>query len=131
MLFKQTLVITSDKTSVKLLKIFHLYKGFFRKKTKESFFIKGSVKKVKPPVIEYKGFKRKTIKKGDVKRGVIIKTTSKKTLNDQKKIVFNINSILIIKKKFLFISKYFFGFNSFIIKRKKILLLFNNYILRI
>lgn len=131
MLFKQTLVITSDKTSIKLLKIFHLYKGFYRKQTFESFFIKGSVKKVKPPVLEYKGFKRKVIKKGDVKRGIIIKTSRNKLLWDQKKIFLYINSILIIKKKFLFISKYFFGFNSFVMKRKKIILLFSNYIKRI
>ena len=49
---------TSDKTNIKWMKVIHLYKGFNRKTSSISFYIKSSVKKVRPPKLEYKGFKR-------------------------------------------------------------------------
>ena len=74
MLFKQTWINVADNTNVKWIQIFHLYKGFKRKSTKIGFFIKGSARVVEPPRIEYKGFKVKFNKKGDICRGIVIRT---------------------------------------------------------
>ena len=73
MIFKKTWLNISDNTNVKWLQTFHLYKGFYRKSSKLGFFIKGSARVVEPPRIEYKGFKFKFSKKGDICRSLIIK----------------------------------------------------------
>lgn len=126
MIFKETLLFISDKTSVKILKTFHLYKGFSRKVSFEGFGVKGSALKVKPPVIEYKGFKRKYIKKGDICRSLIIKT-NKLRLNTNNKIQLKTNSSILLKKKNVTRSKYFFGLVSKSVNRKKIITLFPNF----
>jgi ribosomal protein L14 len=125
MISKSTFLSTSDKTNLKWLKVFHLYKGFKRLSTKESFFIKGSAKKVKPPKIEYKGFKRKSIFKGDVCRGLIVKSVFKNSICGYSSTNFYANSIIVIKKKNITFSKYFFGIASTNLQRKKFKILFN------
>lgn len=57
-----------DSTNIRWIKIFHLYKGFFRKITKVGFFVKGSARVVEPPRVEYKGFKYRYNIKGDIAR---------------------------------------------------------------
>ena len=125
MIFKKTNIFVSDRTSAKFLKIFHLYKGFNRKNTKESYFIKSSALKVKPPKLEYKGFKRKYIKKGDICRGLIIKTVYTNNFCGYKLANKLNNSLIIIKKKNLNSSKYFLGICSKLMLRKKIKIIFN------
>lgn len=105
--------------------VIHLYKGFSRNSSLDGFFLKGAAKKVKAPKIEYKGFKRKFSKKGDLVRGLIIKTCFTRMNNGcVRRKLFN-NSTIIIKKKNLVKSKYFFGLVSRNIFRKKFLVLFN------
>lgn len=107
------------------MKVIHLYKGFKRYTSETGLYIKASAKKVKPPKIEYKGFKRKYIKKGDLVRALIIKAKYKKPFKNTNKILFFENSSIIIKKKNVTRSKYFFGLVSKTIKKKKFMLLFN------
>lgn len=68
MLLKESWLYVSDNTNVCWVKIFHLYKGFNRKKTRTGLFIKGSARVVEPPRLEYKGFKYKYTVKGDITR---------------------------------------------------------------
>ena len=124
MVFKETWLYVADNTNVRWLKSFHLYKGFFRKKTYLSFFIKGSVRKVEPPRIEYKGFKFKFNLKGDICRGLIVRTKYNKLKKEGTKKYFTNNNIVLIKKKQQFKSKYFFGPSPRELNRKKILTLF-------
>lgn len=116
---------TSDRTNLKWMKVIHLYKGFKRLSSKTGFFIKATSKKVKPPKIEYKGFKRKFFKKGDLVRALIIKNIFKKKILNSNLTLFTFNSTILIKKKNITRSKYFLGLISKNVKKKKIITLFN------
>lgn len=108
------------------LQVFHLYKGFHRKSTKVGFFIKGSARVVEPPRIEYKGFKFKFNRKGDICRGLIIRNKYNVRKNDGTSIYFNANDIILLKKKQDIKSKYLYGPIPYKIKRKKFLSLFSS-----
>jgi large subunit ribosomal protein L14 len=124
MIFKQTWLTVSDNTNVRWLQIFHLYKGFYRKSTKIGFFIKGSARVVEPPRVEYKGFKFKFNKKGDICRGLIIRSKYNVSRIDGSSIFFNSNNTILLKKKQEVKSKYLYGPVSNELKRKKFLSLF-------
>lgn len=125
MIFKQTWLSVSDNTNVRWLQVFHLYKGFYRKSTKVGFFIKGTARVVEPPRIEYKGFKVKYNKKGDICRGLIIRNSYNTRKNDGSSIYFSSNNTILLKKKQDVKSKYLYGPVSYSIKRKKFLSLFS------
>jgi len=121
---KKSWLSISDNTNVKWIQIFHLYKGFYRKKTTLGFFVKGSARVVEPPRLEYKGFKFKFNKKGDICRGLLIRNKFNVKKNDSSVIFFKNNNVVLIKKKQDLKSKYLYGPVSKIMKRKKFLLLF-------
>lgn len=127
MIFKQTWLSIADNTNVRWLQTFHLYKGFHRKTTKIGFFIKGSAKIVEPPRIEYKGFKFKFNKKGDICRGLFIRSRYKIKKNDGSVVYFKSNDVILLKKKQELKSKYLHGPVSISLKRKKFLSLFKFY----
>lgn len=110
------------------MRLFHLYKGFFRKTTKVGYFVKGSVRKVEPPRVEYKGFKFKFNLKGDICRGLIIRNKYRIRSKDGSVKFCKFNNIVSIKKKQQFKSKYLYGPVPLEIKRKKILTLFKKII---
>jgi large subunit ribosomal protein L14 len=109
----------ADNTNVKWLQVFHLYRGFNRKRTTLGFFIKGSARVVEPPRIEYKGFKFKFSRKGDICRSIIVRTKMPTKRLDGSVLYFRYNNALIIKKKQDLKSKYVFGPVSATIRRKK------------
>ena len=80
------------------MQIFHLYKGFFRKQTTVGFFVKGAARVVEPPKLEYKGFKIKFNKKGDICRGLLIRAKYKLLRGDGSVNYFANNSLILIKK---------------------------------
>lgn len=125
MIFKKTWLSVSDGTNVKWIQTFHLYKGFNRKVSKLRFFIKGSARVVEPPRIEYKGFKVKFNKKGDICRGVFIRSNFKAQRYDGSPIYFRKNNTILLKKKNDIKSKYLYGPVSYHVKRKKLLTLFS------
>lgn len=96
-----------------------MYKGFNRRSTSLGFFIKGSARVVEPPRIEYKGFKFKFSRKGDICRAIIVRTKFPTKRFDGSVLLFKVNSLLIIKKKQDLRSKYVFGPVSATIQRKK------------
>jgi len=128
MIFKKTWLNVADNTNVRWLQTFHLYKGFLRKSTREGFFIKGSARIVEPPRIEYKGFKVKFNKKGDICRGLLIRTRYVITRLDGGSAYFRDNSTILLKKKQEVKSKYLFGPVPYTLKRKKFLTLFKKII---
>jgi large subunit ribosomal protein L14 len=125
MIFKQTWLEVADKTNVRWLQVFHLYKGFHRKSTKIGFFIKATARVVEPPRIEYKGFKFKFNKKGDICRGLLIRSKYISIKNDGSSIYFKNNSTILLKKKQDIKSKYLFGPVCYLIRRKKFLSAFS------
>lgn len=128
MLCKESWIFITDNTNVKWIKIFHLYKGFNRKVTKESYFVKGSARVVEPPRIEYKGFKYKYKIKGDICRIWICRTNRAIFHNDKRCIKFFENSGLNVNKKANVLSKYINGPIVKSVGQKKLISLFNSVI---
>ena len=128
MILKLTWLSIADNTNVKWLQVFHLYKGFHRKRTGLGFFIKGSARIVEPPRIEYKGFKFKFNKKGDICRSIIVRTKFPTKRLDGSVLYFRYNNALLIRKKQDLKSKYVFGPVSSTINRKKFKSIFKSII---
>jgi large subunit ribosomal protein L14 len=119
MIFKQTWLNVADNTNVEWLQVFHLYKGFFRKQTSVGFFVKGSARIIQPPRVEYKGYKFRFNKKGDICRGLLTRQKFPLLRLDGTKICFNQNSTILIKKKQNPKSKYVLGPTTLLLRRKK------------
>ena len=99
MICRKTWLAISDNTNVNWLQVFHLYRGFHRRKSPIGFFVKGSARSVEPPRIEYKGFKFKFNKKGDICRALIIRAVKPVLKPDGTVIYFSKNNGVLIKKK--------------------------------
>jgi len=126
MLFKESWLNITDNTNIRWVKIFHLYKGFFRKQTYNGLFIKGSARVVEPPRLEYKGFKYKYSLKGDITRLWIVRTVFKTKSTDSSVINFNLNSSIVVIKKQNIKSKFLNGPISNTVRIKKLKTLFNS-----
>lgn len=98
MIQKNTWINVTDNTTVNWLQIFHLYKGFNRHASEEGYFVKGSARSVKPPRVEYKGFKFKYNTKGDICRGLLVRTKFPNLKSDGSVLYFHQNSCILIKK---------------------------------
>jgi len=98
MILKQSWIHVSDNTNVRWLRTFHLYKGFHRRCTTVGFFIKGSARIVEPPRLEYKGFKFKFNKKGDICRAILVRCALPLRRLDGSVSLFTSNSGILIKK---------------------------------
>jgi len=109
MLLKESWIHISDNTNVCWIKIFHLYRGFWRKKTKPGLFIKGSARIVEPPRLEYKGFKYKYSIKGDITRVWFIRSVFTNLNIDKSTSIFTNNSSISITKKQNIKSKFLNG----------------------
>ena len=124
MVSKQTWLHASDNTNVRWLRLFHLYKGFNRRSSSIGFFVKGSARVVEPPRLEYKGFKFRFNKKGDVCRALLIRGVWSRRRLDGSSYTFGANSGILINKKQNVKSKYLQGPSSYHLKRKKFKSLF-------
>lgn len=114
----------TDNTNVRWFQTFHLYKGWKRKCTTLGFFVKGSARVVEPPRIEYKGFKFKFSRKGDVCRSILVQTVFRNRRKDGSSLFLPSNNAFLIKKKQDLRSKYIFGIVSQNFKRKRFKTLF-------
>lgn len=119
MILKQTWVSAADNTNVRWLKVFHLYKGFYRHYSPVGGFVKGSVRVVEPPRLEYKGFKFKFNKKGNICRMLIVRASRPVLRLDGSTSLFRHNSGILIKKKQNPKSKYLQGPTVALLRRKK------------
>jgi large subunit ribosomal protein L14 len=124
MICKKTWLNIADNTNVRWIQVFHLYKGFYRRVSSIGFFVKGSARIVEPPRIEYKGFKFKFNKKGDICRSILIRTRKSFCKVDGTTVLFNSNEGLLIRKKQDLKSKYIFGPVTTGLKRRKFKSLF-------
>jgi len=126
MLLKESWSSLADGTNVRWLKIFHLYKGFWRRSTSTSLFVKGSAQVVEPPQITYKGTKFKYSIKGDVLRAIVVRTKKLTYNNAGLGVKLATNDLLAIKKKQTLKSKYIKGVISRkALNKKKLLVLFS------
>lgn len=100
MIQKGSILIPSDKCGVFTVNTFHLYKGFSRKFSKFSDFIKVSFRKTKPNNLLPKKTKRKAI---------IIRTKKNIMINDGSVVRFDYNSVVVLKKRLTPEGKEIFG----------------------
>ena len=128
MLLKESWLYVSDNTNVCWVKIFHLYKGFNRKKTRTGLFIKGSARVVEPPRLEYKGFKYKYTVKGDITRSWVVRSVYVNTNKDNSVISFQNNSSILISKKQNIKSKFLNGPLPLTLRIKKLNTIFGSII---
>jgi len=119
MIFHKTWLSVADNTNINWMQVFHLYRGFKRRQSEIGFFVKGSARVVEPPRIEYKGFKFKFNKKGDICRALIIRARKPISRFDGSVIYFSMNNSILIRKKQDVKSKYLFGPVPATLKRKK------------
>lgn len=125
---KQSWLYLSDGSNIRWSKIINLYGGFKRLDTLPGYFIKATVKTIAPPRIEYKGFKVKVNKKGDIIRCLLIRYKKLTSSKDGFFFKFKSNHSLLIKKKQNIKSKYIYGPINSSYKRKKVLILFKSFI---
>ena len=100
MIFKLTNLMIRDTTNGLWFKTFHLYKGSFRKFTYPGLVIRGSIKKIKPPVLTYKSIKYKSLKVGFSRRMLIISSGKVfKLKNDFSYNIYNNAGVVFGKRK--------------------------------
>jgi large subunit ribosomal protein L14 len=116
---KSSILIPSDKCGVFTVNTFHLYRGFSRKFSKFSEFIKISIRKTKPENTLIKKTKRKAI---------IIRTKKNILLSDGTYVRFDYNSVVILKKRLTPEGKEIFGPITRNFKKKKFLSSFSGLI---
>lgn len=125
MLFKESWSSLADGTNVRWVKIFHLYKGFVRRSTTTSMFVKSSAQVVEPPQVVYKGTKFKYSVKGDIVRSVIVRVLRFSYNKAGFGIHFDQNCSVTIKKRQQPRSLYNYGpVSRFALRRTKMLALF-------
>lgn len=115
MILKNTYLIPCDKSGVQLVKVFHLYKGFFRKKSTIGDFVKVSVKESKP--------NNWILKKTKLKSLIIRTNKFNKRLDSSIFFFFNNNNIL-LKKRTSSYGKRMIGPILKELNRKKVLVSF-------
>lgn len=111
MIKKNSILLPSDKSGVQIVKVFHLYTGFSRKTAYFGNFVKASVKNIKPGSLLLKKAKPK---------GLIIRTKYKINKNDGSFFKFNLNNVILLKKRTTSFGKRMFGPILKNIRRKKL-----------
>jgi len=110
MVYKGTFLRPLDSCGVWLVRIFHLYRGGFRKVATTGCFIKCSVRSTKPNNITKKKTKLK---------GIIIHTVKSINKLDGSMLKFFNNTIVLLKKRMTPKGKEIFGPVVYNIKRKR------------
>lgn len=126
MIQRQTWVYVSDNSLAQWVKVFHIYGGFRRQYSTLSCYVKGSIRIVKPFIVYYKGFQVKKMQKGMIVRGLITRQAYNCLYLTSIHYRTRSNTIVLIKKKNIFLSPYLFGFASYKLRNKRLLFLFQN-----
>ena len=119
MIQKGTILIPADKCGVLTVNTFHLYRGFFRKFSKFSDFVKISIRKTKPENVLTKKSKRK---------GILVRTKKNIYICDGSYVKFDYNSVVILKKRLTPEGKEIYGPIVRCFKKKKFLSSFSGLI---
>ena len=99
MVFKLTNLIIADTTNGVWLRTFHLYKGFFRKFTITGQVVRGSIKKIKVPSLNYKSIKYKSLRVGYSRRALIIVANKIYKLKNDLNYSVSCNAVVIYGKR--------------------------------
>lgn len=124
MIAKLSNVGVADNSGAGWVQAFHLYRGSGRRFSFVGDYIKGSVKVVAFFPRRKRGKRYKPIRVGHKVRGVLSTTNIQNRLWDDARVRFTTNSAVLIKKKGVFKSKYFFGPFARSARKKKLETLF-------
>jgi len=113
---KETTLVPCDKCGVEVVKVFHLYRGFYRRHSFIGDFVKSSVKKTVPD---------NWIKKKTKLKGIIVRSKFNLSLNDGTSYKFKENNVVLLKKRLTPKGKEVVGPTSRLLKRKKFILSFS------
>lgn len=103
-------MVPADKCGVEFVKVFHLYRGFFRKKAQSGDFVKVSVRQTLPD---------NWVKKKTKLKGIVIRTRFRSFKLDGSTFFFNENNLVLLKKRLTTKGKELIGPITRSIKRKK------------
>lgn len=126
MICKQTVMNVSDNSGASIIKVFHLYGGFFRKKSNVGCYTKSSVRLLKKKY--NRRFGNLKLRKGKITRFLI--TSQKYYIKKKDSSViktFN-NSGILMKRKNIPFSKYIIGPSFSNLNNKRLISCFKNYI---
>lgn len=112
MIQKSSILVPADKCGVFTVNTFHLYRGFSRKFSKFSEFIKISIRKTKP---------ENTLTKKTKRKAIIVRTKKNIFLCDGSYVRFDYNSVILLKKRLTPEGKEIFGPITRNFKKKKFL----------
>lgn len=110
MIYKHTLLIPADRCGVFWVKVFHLYGGWWRKKSKLGDFVKTSIQDTKA---------NNKLKKKTKITGIIIRTKKEILKIDKSSIKFKQNNIILLKRRMTPKGREVSGPIPSMIKRKK------------
>lgn len=124
MILKQTWIKLSDSSQAQWLKVFHLYKGFYRKKTRTGYEVKGSVRVVQPMMDPYKGYTIKRVNKGKVAKALLTRQTYSYLTTSSFRVKSKLNSGVLLKSDGNLETSHVMGPCFRNLKKKKLLTLF-------
>jgi large subunit ribosomal protein L14 len=119
MLQKQTRVTVSDGSGVAWLQTFHIYRGSWRRYATVGDFIKTSVKLVVSYPRYVRGKSYKPLRVGYIVRGLCTNVTAWSRFLDNTRVRFFINSVVLLKKRGVFRSKYIYTPLLRVIRKKR------------
>jgi len=117
--YKGTYLKPIDSSGVWLVRIFHLYRGGFRKVSSVGCFIKCSVRSTKP---------NNLVKKKSKLKGIIIHTSKEVSKKDGSSFRFKVNTTVLLKKRMTPKGKELIGPVLYNIKRKRFISSFSGII---
>jgi len=119
LILKESFLIPADRCGVEVVKVFHLYKGFNRKRSFVGDFVKISVKRVLPDNV---------LKKKTKLKSILIRTKFSVILKDGLVYYFKNNNSVLLKKRLTPRGKEILGPTSKLIRRKKFISSFAGYL---
>lgn len=129
MIQKQTLVNLSDNSGISLIKTFHLYNGFHRRRSEIGFYSKGSAKLLRKKKNLYlKKNIKKLFKKGSIVKFYLVRQSYNILKKDSSSVRFRDNSAIVMKKKNILQSQYITGPVTSNLGKKKIMTSFKKII---
>ena len=109
MLQKLTKVVTADNTGLGWLQTIHLYRGSWRRYAYIGEYIKMSVKTILRFPRRIRGKRYRPTRVGFVVRGLVIHAIKNKQFFDSSRLRVFASSVIILKKRGTFRSKYYHG----------------------
>lgn len=128
MLQKLSYTVVGDESGARWVQLFHLYGGSRRRYLTPGLFAKGAVKQVAFYPLRIKGKRYRPIRQGFVVRGLAVHAVAVSRFVDNTRCAFTQNTLMLLKKRGVFKSKYLNGPLIRLVRRRRYLALFTAFI---